>query len=97
MSGDHKQWTSPGIQNELLQIMSDVVRERISKEVRASEEFGLVMDETSDISRNEQVSLCLSYVVGGERKETFIGVFGTGEPLYELLCNAALAQWIQPL
>ena len=52
MLGDHKQWTSSGIQNELLQIMSDVVRKRILKDVRASEEFGLVMDETSDISRN---------------------------------------------
>ena len=61
------------------------------KDVRASEEFGLIMDETSDTSRNEQVSLCLSYVVGGERKETFIGFFRTksttGEALYELLCD----------
>ena len=65
----------------------DVVRERILKDVRASEDFGLIMDETSDISRNEQVSLCLSFVVGGERKETFIGFFRTksttGEALYE--------------
>ena len=85
MLGDHEQWTSPGIQNKLLQIMSDVVRERILKDVRASEEFGLIMDEISDISRNEQVSLCLSYVLGGERKEAFIDFFRTksttGEPL----------------
>ena len=77
MLGNHKQWTSPGIQNELLQIMSDVVRERILKDVRAS--------------RNEQVSLCLSYVVGLKEKRHSLGFFRTksttGEVLYELLCN----------
>ena len=46
-----------------------------NEDVRVSEEFGLIIDETSDMSRNEKVSLCLSYVVGGESKETFIGFF----------------------
>ncbi|PFX33086.1 hypothetical protein AWC38_SpisGene2011 [Stylophora pistillata] len=56
----HAQWTSPTIQNELLAIVSDLVLERITTEVRKSGYFGIIMDETSDISRTEEVSLCLS-------------------------------------
>ena len=89
--GEHTQWTSPGIQDELLALLSDFVRKRILTNVRASEEFGLIMDETSDISRAEQVSICLSYLLGDERKETFIGFYKTksttGEALHDLLCD----------
>ena len=30
------------------------------------------MDEISDVSRAEEASLCLSYVISGETKETFL-------------------------
>lgn len=50
------------------------------------------MDETSDISRTEEVSLCLRYVNNGETKETLVGFFATasteGEVLYELAKTA---------
>ena len=50
------------------------------------------MDETSDISRTEEVSLCLRYVINGETKENFVGFFATasteGEVLYELAKTA---------
>ncbi|XP_068673214.1 zinc finger MYM-type protein 1-like [Montipora foliosa] len=88
----HAQWTSPSIQNELLAIVSDLVLERITTEVRKSGYFGIIMDETSDISRTEEVSLCLRYVINGETKETFVGLFATasteGEVLYELAKTA---------
>ena len=35
------------------------------------------MDETSDISRTEEVSLCLRCIINGETKETFVGFFAT--------------------
>ena len=63
----HSQWTSSSKQTELIQILSDFVLERILDDVRASGVFAVIMDETSDISRTEQVSLCLSYVVGDVR------------------------------
>ncbi|XP_068703729.1 zinc finger MYM-type protein 1-like [Montipora foliosa] len=88
----HAQWTSPSIQNELLAIVSDLVLERITTEVRKSGYFGIIMDGTSDISRTEEVSLCLRYVINGETKETFVGFFATasteGEVLYELAKTA---------
>ena len=51
--------------------------------------YGIIVDETSDISRTEQVSMCLRYVIDGETKETFAGFYKTdsteGEVLYELV------------
>ncbi|XP_068756927.1 zinc finger MYM-type protein 1-like [Montipora capricornis] len=78
LSGHH-----PVSKNERLAIVSDLVFERITTEV---------MDETSDISRTEEVSLCLRYLINGETKETFVGFFATasteGEVLYELAKTA---------
>ncbi|XP_068703957.1 zinc finger MYM-type protein 1-like [Montipora foliosa] len=88
----HAQWTSPSIQNELLAIVSDLVLESFTTVVRKSGYFAIIMDETSDISRTEEVSLCLRYVINGETKETFVGFFATasteGEVLYELAKTA---------
>ena len=72
----HAQWTSPVIQNELLEIVAtNVMLERIAAEARSSVYFGIVVDETADISRTEQVSLFLRYIFNGETKETFTGFY----------------------
>ena len=88
----HAQWTYPVIQNELLQIIADLIRERIINYVRASGWYGIILDETSDISRTEQVSLCLSFALNGTKKEAFIDFYSTksteGEVLYELVKSA---------
>ena len=39
----HAQWTSPTFQNELLSIVSDLVLERITAEVRKSGYFGITV------------------------------------------------------
>ena len=86
---DHAQWTSPTIQNELLQIFADLIIELICKDVRESRWYGIIIDETSDISRDEQVSFCLSYLANGTMKEAFVGFHATkttdGEALYKLV------------
>ena len=73
----HALWTSLVIQNELLQIIADFIRKRITNDVRASGCYGIIMDEISDISRTEQVSLCLSLVLNGMKKKAFIGFHST--------------------
>ena len=54
-----------------------------------STQYSIIVDETADISRTEQVSLCLRYVFAGETKETVVGFYTTasteGEVLYELV------------
>lgn len=86
------QWTSPDIQNEILTIVAEQIRDRIATDVRKSEIFGVIMDETSDVSKIEQVSVCISFVIDGVKKETFIGFYATksteGEVLYELIQDA---------
>ena len=86
----HAQWTSSAIQNELLQIISDLVKERIVNDVKSSGWYGIIVDETSDITRIEQVSLCLlSCCVDEIKKEAFVGFYATksteGEVLYQLV------------
>ena len=77
------------IQNELLQIIADLIRERITNDGRASGWYGIILDETADKSRTQQVLLCLSFPLNGTTKEAFIGFYSTksteGEVLYELV------------
>ncbi|XP_078368944.1 zinc finger MYM-type protein 1-like isoform X2 [Oculina patagonica] len=86
---NHAQWTSPSIQNELLEIFADLIIELICKDVKDSGWYGIIIDETSDISRAEQVSFCLSYIANGSKKEAFVGFHATkttdGATLYELV------------
>ena len=75
------QWN---IQNELLQISADLILERVQNEIGDSM-YSIIMDETSDISKTEQVSLCLSFVHEGVKKEVFVG-FLTPNALMQSLC-----------
>ena len=100
----HAQWTSPVIQNELLEIVANVMLERIAAEARSSDYYGIVVDETADISRTKQVSLFLRYVFDGETKETFTGFYQStksteGEVLYELVKTAIskLELWLEDI
>ena len=90
----HAQWTPPVIQNELLQIIADLFHEHITNDVRTSGWYGIILDETSDISRTEQVSPCLSFTLNGTKKEAFIGFYSTksteGEVLSELVKSQEL-------
>ena len=60
-----------------------------ANDVRSSEHYSIIVDETPDISRSEQVSLCLRYVFEGQTVETFVGFFRTvsteAEVLYEFV------------
>lgn len=57
----HHQWLSPEIQNEILNIASDLVLKDISKAVEEAGKFSIMVDETADVSNMEQVSVCLRY------------------------------------
>ena len=97
--GQHIQWTSPKIQNELIEIVSNLVLRRITRDAKSSGHYSIIVDETSDVSRVGQVSLCLRYVVEGETRETFAGFFATesteGEVLYELVKKAVTSLSLQ--
>ena len=55
-------YTSPDIQNQIASIMSNMVREVVCTQVRDAVYFSLLVDETKDISKKEQMSIVLRYL-----------------------------------
>ncbi|KAJ8044923.1 Zinc finger MYM-type protein 1 [Holothuria leucospilota] len=92
----HRSWISPAIQNELLQIHLELLRKLQAVDFRDAVDLGLILDETSDLSRDEQVSVCIRWVHegSGETSETFLGFFKTaatdGKTLLNLTKDALL-------
>ena len=55
-------YTSPEIQNTLLEIMGSKVRKQICDSVMSAGAFSLLADESKDVSKNEQMSVVVRYV-----------------------------------
>jgi hypothetical protein len=67
-------YTSHIIQDDLLKAAADVVWKEITDEIRKAEGFSVIADETRDISKIEQMSICLRYVSTQFRVyERFVG------------------------
>ena len=45
-----------------MEIVAQCVIDRILNEIRLGQYFGLIMDETPDKSKTEQISVCLRYI-----------------------------------
>jgi hypothetical protein len=58
-------YMSPDIQNNLLTVMADTVREK------TCQDYALVVDETKDVSKREQILIVLRYVLNGSIYEGF--------------------------
>eukprot|EP00732_Lithocolla_globosa_P001241 Lithocolla_globosa_v1_NODE_583_length_3681_cov_15.345284.p1 type:complete len:543 gc:universal NODE_583_length_3681_cov_15.345284:3050-1422(-) len=55
-------YTSAEIQNELIEIMAEMVTEEICEEIREAGCFSVLMDESRDVRKKEQISLVIRYV-----------------------------------
>ncbi len=55
-------YTSPSIQNSLLNVMANMVRKTICNAVREAGVFSLLADESKDCSKQEQLTIILRYV-----------------------------------
>lgn len=55
-------YTSPTVQNEIIAICGALIQQTIGQKVNASQCFSVLADETSDVSRTEQCSICVRYV-----------------------------------
>ena len=55
-------YTSPEIQNQLLQLMGESVCSMVCRAVKEAVFFSLLVDETKDASKTEQISIVLRYV-----------------------------------
>jgi len=52
-------YTHHDIQDELIELMSNMVRDQISGEVQEAGVFTLMVDESKDVSKKEQVSVAV--------------------------------------
>ena len=55
-------YTSPDIQNQLINILGDQIRDTILRKVRNSLGFAMIADEVTDCSNKEQLCIVLRYV-----------------------------------
>lgn len=65
-------YTSSVIQNEILECLANMVREDIIEEVKESEVFSVIADETKDLKKKEQLSLVLRCYYNGAVHESFL-------------------------
>ena len=68
-------YTSPDIQNGILHAASRTVIEKIEEEPCQAKYFAVVADESKDIFKTEQVSLCIRYVINSNVYEKFLGFY----------------------
>ena len=55
-------YTSSVIQNQIIDVLSDQVRQKIIRKVHQVKLFSVIADEVTDISNKEQLSLVVRYV-----------------------------------
>ncbi|KAF0747851.1 zinc finger MYM-type protein 1-like, partial [Aphis craccivora] len=66
-------YTSPQIQNEMISIFNQIILEKISFELQSCNYFALIVDETKDKSKTEQLSVVVRYYIQGSIHERFMG------------------------
>ena len=77
-------YLSTRIQNELIKEIGDAIRDHVLKEIFEAKFFSILVDETTDVSNKEQLSLTIRYThdsVDGKMvvKEEFMGFFHATE------------------
>lgn len=55
-------YTSHNIQNTIINIMGSIVRKRICTSFHRAGYYSLLVDETKDLSKDEQMSICIHYL-----------------------------------
>ena len=72
----YRSYTSPQIQNEILEMLSREVLQSILTSVGKSNIFSILADESTDISSKQQLSFCIRYISDEfEAVEDFIGLY----------------------
>ncbi|XP_035205005.1 zinc finger MYM-type protein 1-like [Stegodyphus dumicola] len=97
-------YLSKDTQNEMLQIIGSSIREKILLSLRKAKYYFIILDCTPDISKTEQMSVVIRFVLCsdrvGEIKEHFLGFIkvddSTGNGLYETVMEM-LKMWNIPL
>ena len=69
-------YTSGEMQNEMLQVMALKILRDIASSLQSTPFYGIMADETPDISNREQVVICIRWVDDSlEVHEEFLGLY----------------------
>lgn len=69
-------WISHDVQNEILTMLSDDVMRRVIIDIKSAHYYSIMVDETTDCSRHEQLVMCIRYVDSDfDIHEVFIGFY----------------------
>jgi len=86
----NSKYISPQIQNEIFTIFNQMIRDQISNELQKCQYFAIMVDETKDISKIEQLSVVLIYYLDGIIYERFMGYRAA-----DFLCAKSLFTYIK--
>ena len=97
-------YTSSVIQNEIIAVLADHIRDQIIAKVRAARWFTVVADEVTDAANKEQLSLVLRYVDSDELivREDLVGFFEcdtgiTGRHLADKILGCLSSYGLDPI
>lgn len=65
-------YTHHSIQNALLKIMAGQIENEIREEIETAQFYAILVDETKDLSKKEQLSFVLRYIFNGMIREEFL-------------------------
>jgi hypothetical protein len=71
--GENAKYTSHQVQDALLNIMSSMITSEIKDEISSAVYFSILVDESKDIRKQEQMSFVLRYLYNGILHEEFVG------------------------
>lgn len=89
----NKKYTSPDIQNELIDLCADQIINSLVADCNAAQFFGFISDESTDCSTKEQASICVRFYDKNAKavREEFLGFTEakrtTGEALADLFLS----------
>ena len=95
MAKSNEKYTSPEIQNEILQIIALGMLRNIAKKLQAAKFFTIMADESADISNKEQLVVCIRWVDDDlTAHEEFIGLHPlkdtSSKAIFDVLSDAIL-------
>eukprot|EP00731_Ephydatia_muelleri_P021235 Em0013g962a len=64
-SASNALYTSKTVQNELIVICGEIIRNKILAKARRAKYFSIIADEATDVANDEQLSICVRYVEEG--------------------------------
>lgn len=91
-SSKRETYISPKIQNEIISNINTIMLDKLVSKINKAGAFSVLVDETTDISTTEQVTICVRYVNENKIHEDFLQFVPaeslTGESLSNLIINS---------